>query len=239
MLLLMWTPTELASKARPFSGEAWRVVEHQHTVSTRKIVDTLEEQDVLEGLLEHSKPPYPPAAKHLHYLLKTPFRYPPSPFASRFRRPNEGSGVFYCSEKIRTSLAEFSYWRRRFIAASPGTPLPKTHEALTVFSVSYQSQLLLDLLAQPFNADRDRWTQPEDYSATHRLAELARRGGVDSIRYESVRDPEHGVNLALLDPRVFACLAPLVQQTWYLYLDVTESNCIRAGHAESFTFPMM
>lgn len=233
----MWTHTALASEAGPSAGEAWRVVEHQYTVSTRKVVDTLDEQSLLEDILEETKPAYPPAAAGLHYLLKTPFRYPPSPFGSRFRRPHDGHGVFYCAEAIRTGLAEFSYWRRRFIGASPGTPLPKTQESLTVFSIAYRTPLRLDLTWPPLDADRSLWTHPEDYTATQALAEEARRGGIELIRYESVRDPEHGVNLALLDPAAFDGITPVVQQTWYLYLGSTESNCVRAGRDESFTFP--
>lgn len=233
----MWTPTALASEARAAGGEAWRVVEHQYTVSTRKVVDTLDEQGLLEDILEQTKPPYPPEAAHLHYLLKTPFRYPPSPFGSRWRRPNDGHGVFYCAEAIRTALAEFSYWRRRFIEASPGTPLPRAQEALTVFSVAWRSRRRLDLTRPPLDADRELWTHPEDYTATQALAGEARRAGIDVIRYESVRDPAHGANLALLDPGVFDCQAPTAQQTWYLYLGATESNCVRAGRDESITFP--
>ncbi|WP_155985250.1 MULTISPECIES: RES domain-containing protein [unclassified Thioalkalivibrio] len=68
------------------------------------------------------------------------------------------------------------------------------------------------------------------------LAE-ARRAGIQAIRYESVRDPQRGANLALLAPAVFTQPEPLTQQTWYLYLGASESNCIRAGRDESFTFP--
>lgn len=140
---------------------------------------------------------------------------------------------------IRSGLAEFSHWRRHFIEASPGTPLPGTHEALTVFAVDYQAQLRLDLTRPPLDADRTLWVHPDDYSATQALAEEARRGGVDVIRYESVRDPEQGANLALLGPGAFNVRTPMAQQTWYLYLGATESNCVRAGRHESFTFPAL
>lgn len=235
----MWTPTALASESRPAAGNAWRVVEHQHTVSTRKVVDTQQEQALLEETLEESKPKVPAEADHLHYLLKTPFRYfPPPPHGSRFRRPHDGRGVFYCAEKLRTALAELSYWRRRFIEASLGTPLPRNHEALTVFSIAYQVDLQLDLTLPPLVAERHLWTHPDDYAATQLLAECARDGGVKAIRYESVRDPKHGANLALLTPEAFRRPEPLSQQTWYLYLAATESNCVRAGRSESFTFPV-
>lgn len=52
-----------------------------------------------------------------------------------------------------------------------------------------------------------------------------------------MRDPQRGVNLALLAPAVFTHPEPLAQQTWYLYLCASEINCIRAGRDDPFTFP--
>ena len=78
-----WTPTALAAEARAWRGKAWRVVEAQHEASTMKLVDGPEEQRLLEQLLEAAKPPLPAAAHGLHYLLATPFRYPPLPGGSR------------------------------------------------------------------------------------------------------------------------------------------------------------
>jgi hypothetical protein len=67
----------------------WRAVEAQHVVSTMALVDSIEEQHVLERLLDDTKPAIPAAAAHLHWLLFTPFRYPPPPGGSRFRGPND------------------------------------------------------------------------------------------------------------------------------------------------------
>ena len=64
--------------------DLWRGVEAQHQVATMRLVDDLREQELLEQLLEASKPPLPPDASAAHYLLSTPFRYV-SPWPSRFR----------------------------------------------------------------------------------------------------------------------------------------------------------
>lgn len=48
MSLPIWTPTALTS-ARPYSGTPWRLVGAQHRVSTLHVVDTLAEQQLLEG----------------------------------------------------------------------------------------------------------------------------------------------------------------------------------------------
>src|SRR5438105_12730834 len=94
----IWTPAALSSERRALSGTCWRVVEAQHKVSTLKLVDTLAEQALLEGLIELSKPPVPPECRHLHYLLTTPFRYGSTyPRGSRFRRAGMTPGVYYAS----------------------------------------------------------------------------------------------------------------------------------------------
>ena len=72
----IWTRCAGSSEIRPLAAEPWRVVEAQHQISTRKLVDTDEEQAILEDVLERHKPPAPEAGR-LHYLLFTSFRYPP------------------------------------------------------------------------------------------------------------------------------------------------------------------
>ena len=97
----------------------WRAVEAQHVVSTMALVDSIEEQHVLERLLDETKPSIPAAAAHLHWLLFTPFRYPPPPGGSRFRGPND-PGVFYGADEIRTACAELGYWRWRHLHGFAG-----------------------------------------------------------------------------------------------------------------------
>ena len=234
----MWTPTALASEARPLAGTAWRVVEHQYTTSTRKIVDTHQEQELLEALLETTKPGYPSSAEPLHYLLKTPFRYAPSGRGSRFRPSGAGPGVFYGAEALRTALAELAYHRLRFFAASPETPLPHNEERLTAFTAQFSSDRALDLTQAPFVRDRAIWTDPSDYGPTQAFASAARTAGVTAVRYESVRDINAGFNLALLTPAVFSLPAPTLQQTWLLFLGATEVSCVRDRHSEeAWVFP--
>ena len=44
----------------------WRLVEAQHHVSTLKLVDSVAQQEVLEDLIETTKPPLPPECRDLH-----------------------------------------------------------------------------------------------------------------------------------------------------------------------------
>ena len=94
----MWTPRALASEARAWSGQLWRVVESQSRISTMKLVDTVAEQAFLEAVLDSSKPMIPASCAGLHYLLATQFRYAPYKTGSRFRRAGQRDGCFYAAE---------------------------------------------------------------------------------------------------------------------------------------------
>ena len=112
-----WTPAALRSELRPYEQRVWRVVEAQHHFSTRKIVDTATEQNLLEDLIEKAKPPVPIECRGLDWLLSTPFRYDaPYPIGSRFRRAGRTAGVFYAAETPETAVAEMAFHRLLFFA---------------------------------------------------------------------------------------------------------------------------
>ena len=94
MSSLTWTPDALLSKAGRYENRCWRLVEAQHRVSTLKLADTLAEQEMLEDLIEATKPVIPVECRHLDYLLATPFRYGTYPNGSRCRRAGRTPGVF-------------------------------------------------------------------------------------------------------------------------------------------------
>ncbi len=191
----------------------WRAVEAQHVASTMALVDSIEEQHVLERLLDDAKPLVPAAAAHLHWLLFTPFRYPPPPGGSRFRGPND-PGVFYGADEVRTACAELGYWRWRHLQDSPALGAMPT-KPQTVFRVRLDAATV-DLREAPWVRDRARWTDANDYSTCQQLARTARAAGVGVIRYESVRDPGHAGCGAVLSPAAFAPPVPVEQQTWLL-----------------------
>ena len=213
----MWTPAALASDALPWQGPAWRVVEGQARVSTMKVVDTLLEQRLLESVLDRSKPAYPPSCAGLHYLIATPFRYWPYPHASRFRRAGQYEGCFYGSDTPDTAIAEMAFYRWLFFAEAPGMRLPKNALEHTAFTVQVSAARALDLTAPPLDRDDAMWSHPTDYTACHDLADSARQAGVEVIRYRSVRDPQRGMNLAVLIPTVFVS-APESPQSWSLFV---------------------
>lgn len=168
------------------SMAAWRGVEAQHVVSTMRLADSPEEQDLLEQLLERSKPALPRLAQPLHYLLTTPFRYNPA-HASRFR-PAGAKGQWYGAETIQAACAEVAYWRHRFLLDSAGL----VDEVLLTEHSFFQAVVggaAIDLTAQPWVRARQAWTDGQDYSATHAVAAAAQARGVQWLCYESVRAP--------------------------------------------------
>ncbi len=190
-----------------------------------RLADTLPEQALLEAILEASKPPLPPGTEKLHYLLATPFRYRPRA-GSRFRAPFEG-GVWYGAEQLRTALAEKSYWRLRFLLDSPATPdlKPVPH---TAFNVAVRGKAI-DLTAPPLSKDRALWVHRTDYGATQALAVAARGAGLELIRYESVRDPEHAACVAALASAVFGRAKPKAVETWFIAASRLRVRCAKGA----------
>ena len=226
-----WTPRAVASEARPVELELWRAVEAQHVASTRRLVDSNAEQAVLEEVLERSKPAISEGLGKLHYLLSTPFRYPPGMHGSRFRSAAD-PGVFYAAEERRTACAEVGYWRWRFVADSAGLS-SLGPSAQTLFRVKAKGRAV-DLRKKPFVRDRAKWRHPSGYAPTQAFARAAREAPVGILRYESVRDPAQGGCAVLLDPATFAKRAPVAQQTWLLTVTRDASAWQRDGEAFEF-----
>ncbi|MFM2355715.1 MAG: hypothetical protein RLZZ528_1451 [Pseudomonadota bacterium] len=217
----------VAPPSEPYSGLVWRLVEGQHVVATMALVDSLQEQAVLEAILETTKPPVPEACRGLHYLMYSPFRYGTYPSDSRFRRRGRTPGVFYASENPLTAAAETVWYRFRFFDAAPGVPLPLAAADYTALSVLIDTPLATDLTKPPLAADHALWTDPGDYSACLDLADRARAAGIEAIRYASVRDPEARANLAVLTCRAFAEREPAGVQSWRILLRPDRALVVR------------
>jgi hypothetical protein len=63
---------------------------------------------------------------------------------------------------------------------------------------------------------------------------VARQAAIDAVRYESVRDPEHGAAVAVLGPSCFKPRKPLEQQTWFLSVRRTAVIWQREGQTFEF-----
>jgi hypothetical protein len=233
--LPIWTSAALSREIRRLAGRCWRVVESQHVVSTMALVDTLEEQALLEQVLDESKPAVPEECRDLHYLQFTPFRYgAPYPRGSRFRRAGITPGVYYASIDVATAIAEMAFWRLLFYAESPDTPWPSNAGEYTAFSVRFSSSKGLDLTRAPLNKDAEKWRQPVDYSECQALADAAREAGVNVLRYQSARSA--GENVALLSCAAFASKKPNDQQRWRIHLGATGVRAIGEIPAHRLAF---
>ena len=195
-------------------GDLLRVVESQEQVATLELVDDLNEQSILEELLETAKPAYRPGTETLHYLLATPFRYPPLAYGSRFGARHEPS-LFYGSRLIETALAETAYYRFTFwLGMSEPPPSKKLVTQHTVFSARYRTSSGVQLQNAPFVEYIDALVDPVNYATTQQLGTAMREEGVGGFEYLSARDPNRGVNVALFRPEAMACTQPLSQQSW-------------------------
>lgn len=196
----------LGDKELAFSrlgGSLLRMVESQEQVATSAIVDNAAEQQMLEEILEAAKPPAPPGSETLHYLLKTPFRYPPlrhgSRFGSRFER-----AIFYGARLERTVLAEGAYYRFWFWSGMTVPPADALITQHTIFRAAFDTRHGVRLQLAPFDRCVELLRSPDDYTATQAFGAELRAAGVLAFEYKSARDAEAGLAVAIYDPSVFA-----------------------------------
>lgn len=207
------------------AGHLYRVVESQEQIATKALVDTLEEQALLENLLESSKPPRPPDTDHLHYLLATPFRYPPLMWGSRFGRTHE-RGMLYGSLTLETVLAELAYYRLVFwqgMAVPPPGPVNAQH---LVFQASYATGLGVDLTKSNWADHHPALAHPGYYQTTQALGSQLREQSIEAIEFLSARalqtgqislpydtgNQPAGVNVALFTPVALTSQQPEQQR---------------------------
>jgi hypothetical protein len=203
-----------AAEARPglLAGTLWRLVESQEQIATTALVDSLDEQALLEELLEESKPPLPGNGK-LHYLLRTPFRYPPLRYGSRFGARTEPS-LLYGSLGIATMLAESAFYRFVFWHGMRTPPVRAITSQHTAFSAKYRTSQGLRLQAPPFARHSAALCDPRSYAASQALGTALRGQGVQAFEFVSARDSKSGLNVALFTPRALAGSQPLSTHRW-------------------------
>ena len=209
----IWTQCAGDSEIRPLSVDPWRSVEAQHQVATRKLVDSDAEQQLLEELIEIVKPPAVREGMRIHYLLSTPFRYPPLPYGSRFGTRAE-RGIWYGSETQATLFAEVAYYRFLFLHGT-SADLGVVETELTAFRASIRSERGIDLSAPPFEAHQSELASPASYEATQVLGRAMRAAEVEVFRYTSARDARGGRNVGVFSPAVFGRRQPRALETWH------------------------
>ena len=208
----LWAALAAEARIGARQLDAWRVVESQYLISTRKLVDTLEEQEALEELIDSAKPRVPsgPGFRGLHYLLFTPFRYPPLPYGSRFGRTHE-RGIWYGSLDRQTSLAERAYYKLVFLEGNRRLGTLTVPE--TLFSAAVAATRFLDLTGPPFSGHEATISSPTSYAAAQALGTAMRGAGVEGFTYVSARARARGHNVGLFEP-AFGHKEPLGSESW-------------------------
>lgn len=228
-----WRDEWFATPLRSATALLWRGVEAQHRVATMRLVDSLDDQATLERLLEASKPPLPPAAEGLHYLLAAPFRYR-SPYGSRFRAGTD-PGVWYGAKERETACTEVGYWRWRFLMDSEGLRGGELVTEHTVFQAQVKG-VVLDLRREPWSAAAEAWTRRDDYAPCQALARAARaHGKAQWIRYASVRRPGGSCG-AVLAPQALSLPEAHRLQTWVC--KVTATQALMLHDEDRLTIPI-
>ncbi len=235
----IWTACAGQERSRRLDTLAFRIIESQEKVATMTLVDSTEEQMLLEAILEDSKPPTVNNHGTHHYLITTPFRYPPLRHGSRFglrTRP----GLYYGSLETRTALAECAYYRFVFWQGmSEPPPLPRIMTDHTTFAVTVKTEKGILLHEHPFTAFREQISSPDSYQATQALGEAMRGANIEAFTYPSARDNDNGINIGIYSPTAIKSKRPLRKQLWSCITTAEQVSFIRLhSKNDPFNFPL-
>lgn len=213
-----------------FDAPVKRIVENQEEIATKRITANPAEQDLLESLIEQSKPGSISGSKH--YLLGTPFRYPPLRHGSRFGKRSE-RWMFYGSLDTLACLAECAYYRFVFYFDQQVPPPMPPATSHTLFSVQVASAACVDLRVGAYDDLRSDLTSIHSYRVTQALGRKLRDQDCEVVVFASARGD--GVNVG-----VFAEEAlngdPMDYQTWMS--QVTGKRVMFRGPGGVFQFPV-
>ena len=208
----IWTQCAGPSEVRPLRGRFCRVVEAQFRNSTRKLVDSDAEQQVLEELIDRrAKLPVPAGFEDLHYLLYTPFRHPPLRNGSRFGTRTE-RGILYGARELPTAFAEVAYYRLVFLEGT-AADLGELQIELTAFWFGIAAASAVDLSQPPFREHEARISSKTRYAPAQRLGADMRAAGVQACLYVSARAEGRQLNVAVFE-NVFRPRRPVREEAW-------------------------
>lgn len=194
----IWKDCEGIKFRKYLALDPWRMVEAQHISSSRDLVNNMEEHDLLENLLENSKPKI---KNHKHYLLFTPFRYPPLLYGSRFGNTFEPS-LWYGALNLQTVLAEVAFYRLKFFEDTSAN-LGYIEIPLTAFKAYIQTDNGIDLTQNPFKKYQAQISHKNNYEYSQILGTEMREANIEAFIFTSARDPKLGNNVASFTPEVF------------------------------------
>lgn len=194
----IWTESEGIKLTKSLVLEPWRMVEDQYISSSRDLVESREEHALLEDMLENSKPKI---ENNKHYLIITPFRYPPLRYGSRFGNTFEQS-LWYGSINLPTALAEVAFYRLKFFADT-SADLEYIEIPMTAFKAYIQTYNGIDLTAPHFKKYQDKISNKTSYADSQKLGSEMRDANIEAFIFTSARDKAMGKNVAAFTPHVF------------------------------------
>lgn len=198
---------------KPLEGEVFRVAESQQKVATNTLVDTLEEQKLLEEMLDRVKPRIPHDCEKFDYLIYTPFRYPPLKHGSRFGVKTRPS-IFYGSTNLEAAFAELAYYR--FVYYDGMMTAPKKRQKVTQhasFKVNYQTKNGVALNDSPFNKYKKEISDPNHYRVSQAIGEEMRDKSVQAFSYYSAR-AQNQTNIGIFTCKAISDDVPLALRHW-------------------------
>lgn len=233
---MIWQACNGPEHIRPIEGQLYRLVESQEQIATLGYVDTLDEQALLEQMLDQAKPVSQPDCASLHYLLSTPFRYPPLKWGSRFGRIHERS-LFYGGKTVGAALAESAFYRFVFWHSMDTPAKDRIRSEHTLFSVRYQTARGIQLQAAPFSRYQAELTDPVHYLPAQLVGTAMRAAQVDAFEYCSARDPERGLCVGLFSPNAFRQKKPQETSQWFCELaaDRVSFTQLRSGKVINYS----
>lgn len=228
---MMWEGIDLNEHAKSKKLDGYRIVENQEYNSTYSLVDDRSEHELLEEMIEDSKPPKPIDCSVDDYLLFTPFRYPPLKDATRFGKVTERS-PFYGSEKLYAAFAEKAYRLEKFDSDTEAN-FPNRNLPFTSFKFAANANSCLNVLEAPFDKYIDRIHNPVSYDDSQALGAEIRRHTIQACLFQSVRCSDTR-NIAIFDPSIFTKKS-YDQKQWSCLIGQTEITFIH-GREEKYTF---
>lgn len=220
----IWAESKGIKLTTTLNLESWRMVEAQYISSSRDLVDSREEHDLLEELLENSKPRI---ADSKHYLIFSPFRYPPLKYGSRFGNTYEQS-LWYGSIKLQTALAEIAFYRLTFFSDT-SADLEYIEIPMTAFKAYIQTKNGIDLTTSHFKKYQDKISNKTSYVDSQRLGTDMREANIEAFIFTSARDKMLGKNVAAFTPDVFK-----MKYNQYI-TDMQNWRCIASQNTIEFT----
>jgi hypothetical protein len=235
---MIWQACKGSQHIGYLHGELFRLVESQEQIATMSYVDTLQEQALLEEMLESVKPSFPEGSEACHYLLKTPFRYPPLKWGSRFGRTHE-PGIFYGGRGVEAALAESAYYRLVFWFSMDADPVKnKIRTEHTLFSVGYKTSSGVRLQVAPFDAYLPELTHPSNYQPCQLLGSSMRESEVEVFEYQSARDPQKGICVGLFTSNAFVQKKPREMRQWFCETSATDVSFKPVDARKVIRFPI-